>query len=274
MPELMVLPARSGKPRDKAKVEQAVQMVERWVVAPLLGRVFDSIDAINEAIKERLSILNQRSMQEYGISRSELFEQEEQSRLRPLPALSFIIGYWKRARVHSRDYHIQIEHHWYSVPHELVGKEVWAKVSDALIEVFLGSTRVASHQKSPRRGRFTTDPAHMPDGHSAYRSQRSKESFLSWAKSVGPETEKQVLALFERPKHEEQAFRSILGLQRLAKIYGACSLEAASARANQARGASYSFVKRCIELNSQEMQPQQISSPVNHGNIRGAGYYH
>lgn len=268
-----ILPTRAAKPRDKAKVEQAVQMVERWIVAPLLSNTYGSLEEINAAIKPLLLALNRRPMKDYGASREQLFEQEEKAALRPLPAHSFIVGYWKRARVHCKDYHIQIEQHWYSVPHHLVGKEVWVKVSDALVEIFLGSERVAAHKKSARRGRFSTIYSHMPQRHCAYRSERNRDSFINWALSIGPETRKQVEAIFTCPKHQEQAFRSILGLQRLAKTHGASVLELGCTRANRARCASYSFVKRCIELNQIDSNTKP-TTPSTHNNIRGAGYYH
>jgi len=265
-----ILPARAGKPRDKSKVEKAVQDVERWVLAPLRNHKFLSLDEIRKALGPLLDVLNQKRMQEYGISRNELFEKEEKTALRPLPGLPFVVGAWKRARVHTTDYHMQVAEHWYSVPYQQAGKEVWVKVSDKLVEIFSGSTRVASHIKSYRRYRFTTLPEHMPEHHRAFRTERSKEAFLIWARSVGPETEKQVLALFDSLKHEEQAFRSIFGLKRLAKTFGMEALEKGARRANELGVASQSFVRRCIEL-----QPTDKNlPPVTHENIRGGGYYH
>ena len=265
-----ILPARARKPRDKSKAEKAVQDVERWVLAPLRHVNFSSLDEIFAAMKPLMGVLNKKLMQEYGVSRDELFEKEESQALRPLPTLPFVVGMWKRARVHSTDYHVQIEFHWYSVPYTLVGKEVWIKVSDKLVEIFSGSTRVAAHVKSYRRYRFTTLPEHMPPHHAAFRTERSKDSFLAWARSIGPETEKQVQALFASPKHEEQAFRSIFGLKRLAKMFGNHALEKGAARANGLGIASQAFVRRCMEL----QKPEKTSTPIEHENIRGPGYYH
>ncbi len=128
-----VLPARPKKPRDKSKVEKAVQEVERQILAPLRHESFTSFSALNRAIGERLEQLNGRVMQGYGVSRRELFEQVDQSVLKPLPAQPFVFGQWKSAKV-NLDYHIEVEKHYYSVPDPLVGQEVHVKTSEQLVE--------------------------------------------------------------------------------------------------------------------------------------------
>jgi transposase len=61
----VVIPARPGKPRDKAKVENAVQVVERWILAAVRNRKFFSLDELNEAIAEGLEKLNRRPLQKW-----------------------------------------------------------------------------------------------------------------------------------------------------------------------------------------------------------------
>lgn len=268
-----ILPTRAAKPRDKAKVEKAVQDIQRAVLAPLRHQRFHSLAEINQALIPLTAAFNSRCMQEYGVSRDELFDQEESKFLRPLPAYQLVVGSWKRARVHSRDYHVQIDFHWYSVPYQLAGKEVWVKSSDNLIEIFQGNQRVASHPRSHRKYRFTTNPEHMPLHHQAYRSQCSEKSLLDWAKGVGPETEKQVIALLHSSKHKEQSFRSILGIQRLHKTYGTSLLERGAARANASKVVSQSFVKRCIELERDKTTPKDLTTQ-SHANLRGPEYFH
>lgn len=268
-----ILPTRSAKPRDKAKVEKAVQDIQRAILAPLRHKRFNSLVEINQALAPLITAFNEKKMQEYGVSRNELFEQEEKRALRPLPTYPLVVGTWKRARVHSRDYHVQTDFHWYSVPYQLAGKEVWVKCSDKLVEIFQGNQRVASHLRSHRKYRFTTNSQHMPPHHKAFRSQCSEEFLLDWARGVGPETEKQVITLLNSPKHKEQAFRSILGLQRLEKTYGTILLELGAARANRAQVSSQSFVKRCIELERNKANTNNLTTP-GHANVRGPGYFH
>jgi transposase len=182
-----------------------------------------SIAEISEAIGELLEATNGRLMKDYGQSWREFFEATERHTLRPLPETAFVASLWKRARVHL-DYHVQVEKHWYSVPYFLCRKEVQIRVTDSLIEVFFNNERVASHLRSREPYRYTTAEAHLPPHDRAMKS-RSQENFLAWADTVGPETMTLVQTLLGEARHPEQAFRSILGLQRLAKQFTPRRLE-------------------------------------------------
>ncbi|PSB24082.1 IS21 family transposase [Stenomitos frigidus] len=273
--EVAVIPARPKKPKDKAKVEKAVQEVERQILAPLRHEHFTSFAELNGAIAVRLSVLNQRVMSSYGLSRQALFEQVDQPALRPLPVQAFVLGQWKRAKV-NLDYHIEVEGHYYSVPYHLVHCPVEVKVSETLVEVFHEHQRMACHQRSRVRYRHTTLPAHMPPEHWAYKSQ-SKDGFLSWAERIGTQTKAQVQAIFESKAHEEQAFRSLKGLQRLAGQYGKDRLEAACHTANVLGMVGLKRLRSLLEHRLEQApvcaQPPS-TAPLEHANLRGAQYYH
>jgi transposase len=270
--QLAIVPARVKKPRDKAKVEQAVQFVERHILAPLRARRFTSCAEINEAIAELLVVANGRLMKDYGQSRREFFEATERHSLRPLSGTVFIASIWKRARVHL-DYHVQVEKHWYSVPYHLCRKEVQIRITDALIEVFFNNERVASHLRSREPYRYTTAEAHLPPHHKAMKS-RTRENFLSWADTIGRETKTLVETMLEEARHPEQAFRSILGLQRLAKQFTSRRLEQAASQANRAHIASQRFVRQAIEhALHEEIRAEESAPPLVHDNIRGGSYY-
>jgi transposase len=64
-----ILPARPRKPRDKAKVEAGVQLVERWILARLRHRRFYSLAELNAAIGALLEDLNNRAFQKLEGSR-------------------------------------------------------------------------------------------------------------------------------------------------------------------------------------------------------------
>lgn len=163
-----VIPARPKKPRDKAKVEKAVQEVERQVLAPLRHEHFMGFAQLNDAIRERLAVLNTRVMKGYGLSRWELFERTERDALAPLPQAPFVFARWKDAKV-STDYHIEVERHYYSVPYTLVQRQVRVKTTERQVEIFFESQRVAAHQRSKVPYRHTTLPEHMPPQHWAYK---------------------------------------------------------------------------------------------------------
>lgn len=270
-----ILPARPNKPRDKSKVEKAVQEVERQILAPLRHEQFTSFSALNGVIRERLEQLNGRVMQGYGVSRRGLFEQVDQSVLKPLPAQPFVFGQWKSAKV-NLDYHIEVEGHYYSVPYPLVGQGVQVKTSEQLVEIFHQHQRVACHERSRVRYRHTTVDDHMPPEHLAYKGQ-TKERFLAWAERIGAATHLQVQAIFDAKAHPEQAFRTLKGLQRLVGRYDPTRLEAACHRANVLGLVGLRRIRNILETQLETAplpEPEPLSEVSQHANVRGSQYYH
>lgn len=215
--DLVVLPARVRKSRDKAKVESAVQQVERQVMAPLRNRTFFSLAEANAAFAEQLKVLNARPFQKMSGSRKSLFEELDRPALSPLPAQPYEFAAWKRARVNI-DYHVQVDHAFYSVPYQLARREVEVRLSQGVVEIFPGGKRVAGHVRTYVRGRFVTDPAHMPASHRRH-LEWTPSRLISWGETVGPNTAALITGILERRPHPEQGYRSCLGLMRLAQEY-------------------------------------------------------
>lgn len=265
-----VLPTRVGAPQDKAKVEQSVQMVQRHILAKLRKQKFVSVAAINCAIKPLLEQLNQRVMRDYGVSRRALFLERDMPLLQPLPSVRYVPQQWQAARV-SMDYHIQFEHHYYSVPYHLARQEVWIRATSKMVEIFHDNTRVASHIRSATKYEHTTNPQHMPANH-RFQKSRTKPRFQKWAREVGPETAVLTDRLLNLGKHPEQGFRSILGLQRLEKKHGSKLLEHACGVANSAKIVSQRYVRKVLD--EIEKKKKESAAPTIHTNIRGSEYYH
>jgi transposase len=275
----VVVPARPRKPRDKAKVEVAVQVVERWILARLRHETFFSLAGLNRRIGELLEDLNDRKMRAYGASRRELYERFDRPALRPLPAERWSYGEWKQARV-NLDYHIELERHYYSVPFSLVHEAVDVRFNALTVEIFHRGQRVASHLRSHRRGGHTTDAAHMPHAHRQH-LEWTPSRLVHWGQSVGPKTAELVEAILTERKHPEQGYRSCLGILRLAKQYGKDRLEAACARAVSVRARSYRHVASILQHGLDRLPvptttptpsvPVQI--PLVHENVRGGDYY-
>ena len=240
----VILPARPAHPRDKAKVEVAVQVVQRWILARLRHQTFFSLAELNARIAELVTELNARPMRVYRASRRALFEQVDQPALRPLPAERYAYAQWKTARVHL-DYHVELEGHYYSVPHALVGQAVELRTTATTVEVFLRGQRVASHVRHHARGHHTTDPAHMPKAHQKHR-EWTPARLEQWAAQIGPSTAQLVTAMLTDRPHPEQGYRACLGLLRLAKRDGAARLDAACARALRAGARSYRHVDNIL----------------------------
>lgn len=269
-----ILPARVLKPRDKAKVEAAVQNVERWVLAPLRHRQFFSLSELNEAIAERLEWLNKRSFQKLDGSRKSLFEQIEKSALQPLPERRYEYAEWKKATVH-KDYHVELERHYYSVPYRYIGRKVELRYTHRTVEIFLGGKRIAAHRRNQARGRHSTVLAHMPENHRQYRDW-SPERFKRWARRYGPNTEAFVTALLAAGEHPVQGYRRCFGILRLQKLYGSQRLDAACARALAGNLLTYHSDESILKtgLDKAPAKPKQPSLPaLEHKNVRGPDYY-
>lgn len=272
--QVAIIPARVRKPKDKSKVEKAVQTVERQILAPLRHQQFTSFTTLNEAISVRLSHLNNRIMKGYGLSRLAMFERTDQPALKPLPPYPFVFSTWKTARV-NMDYHIEVDKHYYSVPYWFVRREVSVKVSEQFVEVFCEHQRIAAHPRTKACYRHSTLPEHMPPEHWAYKHQ-SRERFTAWAEQIGEHTKAQVIAIFEHKAHDEQAFRSIKGVQRLASQYGPERLEFACRRANAFGMTGLRRLKAILKSHLDEVPLEVDTSPmptIDHDNLRGQSYY-
>jgi len=270
-----VVPARARKPRDKAKVEGGVLIVERWILAVLRHQQHFSLGQLNAAIRELLESLNQRPFRKLPGCRKDQFEQLDKPALRPLPTEPYIYAEWKKARVHI-DYHVAVDGHYYSVPHNLVKREVELRITRNTIECFYRGNRVASHPRSNQKGRHTTAIAHMPESH-RHAGEWTPSRLTARAAKTGPATEKLILAALGARQHPQQAYRSCLGILRLGKSYGDTRLEAACQRALMLGSYRYKSIESILKhrLDEQPLEVQQeLPLPEDHANIRGATYYH
>ena len=269
-----VLPARVRKPRDKGKVERAVLEVERGILAPLRDHKFTSVLELNVAMKPPADALNHRQMREKGASRRELFERFEKEVLKPLPATRYEAVTFKLARVNI-DYHVEFKKHYYSVPYQYNRQEVWIRVSEHQVAVYLHGKSIAIHPRSRAEYRFSTVTEHMPANHQAMRS-RTASVFLDWAASIGPESRKLVDRALTLGAHEQQAFRSILGMQRLVKSYSPAAFEAAAKEANGACLASCKRLRGIIARQyAEQLSVSGKQTPIIlHANLRDPKDYH
>jgi transposase len=269
-----IVPARPRKPRDKAKVEVAVQVVERWILAKLRHRRFFALAELNHAIAGLVDELNRKPSRHLDASRRQLFEQIDQPALRPLPAEPYEYAEWKECRV-GIDYHVEVDKHYYSVPHSLVRQPITARITAATIELFYRGRRVAAHLRSYAPRRHTTIAEHMPSAHRRYAGW-THERLRGAAADIGPATARLVDTILERKPHPEQGFRACLGIIRLLKSYGRARLEAACARALRINGLSYSSVASILKNNLDRHRPATAADGpvIEHANIRGPDYFH
>lgn len=269
-----VIPARPGKPKDKAKVETSVLVAERWILAALRNHRFFSLAELNKAIAEKLIVFNQRPLQQMKATRQHLFETIDKPALQALPAYRYEFAQWKKVTVNI-DYHVEVDFHYYSVPFQLKGKKLDVSSTATTVTVFHKNRRVASHPKSHRKYHHTTLPEHMPKSHQKY-LEWTPSRIINWAGKTGPCTQCVVTEIMKRKKHPEQGFRSCLGVMRLGKRYTPERLEKACERAVAIGAYTYKNVESILKngLDRQPMAAPRKSHSISHPNIRGSRYYH
>jgi transposase len=269
-----VLPTRVRRPRDKAKVEAGVLLVERWILARLRRRTFFSLAELDEEIRRLLELLNDRPFQKLEGSRRSLFESLERPALQPLPATRYDYAQWKKARTNI-DYHVDVLGHLYSVPHQLQRAQVDVRITADTVEIFHDGRRVAAHLRGRRKGGFTTDPAHRPKAHQKY-LEWTPSRMIRWGEQTGPRTAEMVRRILEARPHPEQGYRACLGLLRLGERYTPARLEAACGRALHVGALSYRSVKSILSTRLDQVPLEEqaaLALPQNHEHVRGGAYY-
>jgi len=266
----VVIPARVGHPKDKALVENAVLQVERWVLAPLRDRKFFGLNELNQAIREQLTILNNRKLTGEEVSRYEKYAQLDQPALRPLPEHPFEYTEVKYAKAHI-DYHVVYNKHYYSVPYQYCGQRLLIRATEYLIEIFHDGQRIACHPRIDQPG-YSTSKEHMPNNHRQF-LEWSPDRFRNWAKEHGPSTEKLIGAVLSRRSHPQQAYRTCLGILSLAKKYSPEQLETACAQALTVGIYSYRGVKQVLLTKKDMLKSGSQLQAVSHEHVRGETYY-
>jgi transposase len=269
-----IVPARPGHARDKAKVEQGVLLVQRWIVAALRKRQFFSLAQVNGAIAELIGKLNQRPFHKLPGSRLELYQKLDRPALQPLPPRPYVFAQWKKERVRL-DYHVDVDGHYYSVPYQLAQQPVEIRYTATTVEVLCRGKRVASHARSWEKPGTTTETSHQPKSHQRYR-EWTPTRLLEWAEATGPFTRRLVEAMLVHKPHPEAGYRAAMGLRPLAGQYGEERLEAAAIRAVRSKLYRLDNIRSILKTRlDQQPLPMLVTGaePVAHDNIRGAAYY-
>lgn len=272
-----IVPARIRRPKDKPSVESTVGHASTWIIAALRNQRYFSIQELNEDISKKLSEFNARPFQKRPGDRYNVFMNEEREMLLPLPREPYEIAAWKKATV-AFNYHISVDGQYYSVPYEYIKHQVDVRMTSRMVEVFYNGVRICSHPKlRGYSGQYRTMDEHMPAKHRKAGEWNSTR-FLSWAESVGPNTIEVIQSLLTRYKIEQQAYRSCMGILKLADKYSVERLELACARAlSYTPNPTYKNVSAILN-SGQDKAPRSKTvktTPTDekHSFIRGAGYY-
>lgn len=270
-----IVPARCGKPRDKAKVETGVLLAERWILARLRNHSFFSLGELNAQISTLLEALNLRPFKKLPGTRRSQFEQVDRPSLQPLPAEPYVYAEWLKVRV-APNIHVEVDRHYYSVPYTLVKRQLDACLTHNTVELFHKGTRVASHRRSYHNSGYTTVRQHMPTSHQQYLDW-TPQRFIRWANKTGLATATVIEHILASRPFPQQGYNACYGVMRLGKSYGEDRLEAACARAVAIGSESYRSLESILKkgLDRRPLpEPAPAKEPVHHENVRGADYYH
>ncbi|MEE9354810.1 MAG: IS21 family transposase [Methylococcaceae bacterium] len=270
-----LVPARPLKPKDKAKAEVGVQIIERWILAKLRHHTFFSLAELNHGIKALLEEMNHKPFKQLKGTRKQWFDSIDKPALRPLPKQPHQYTDIKTVKVNI-DYHVQYDHHFYSVPHHLVGEKIELHAKEHLIALYFHHKRITSHARKYYSG-MTTVPEHMPVKHEKHH-QWSAGRLMNWAKDIGDEVLLWVKAQLNQRQHEEQAYRVCLGLLNLARSYPAKRLNKACAIANKNSLYKLKHIKDILQSNQDQLLADHKEPlpdlPQTHENIRGPKSFH
>lgn len=269
-----IVPTGISAPKHKAKVENAVGIIERQILAAIRHITFTSIAEINAAIKPRLVAFNQQSFQKMKTSRLALFESVDKPALKVLPKERYQYAEWQRAKIHI-DYHFIFDDHYYSVPYKYIHKEVEIRATSTTVECFYHKKRIASHPRNYLRYKHSTLKEHMPTAHRA-QVEWSPERIKRWANKIGLHTMTFISRLIASRAFPEQAYRACLGVLRLGSKYGETRLEKACAIANESGATRYAQIELILKNKLDTVDViQATTTPIisSHKNIRGSTYY-
>lgn len=267
-----LVPARAGKPKDKAADENMVGHVSRRIIAALRNRQFFSLYEINQAIKEELVKLINRPFQKMEGNRLTAFEKIDKPFLQALPATRYEYAEWKEAKVQF-NYHVEYEGFFYSVHYSYVGRSCSIRATTTTIEIYLGTERIAAYQRNYNVfKRYATLPAHMPEEHKAVYGW-SSERFLSWAEKIGPNTKALIKSILESREYPVQTYRACMGIMRLCKNYPVEIMEKASREALDKKTCSFKYFSIIVKQATANAAQRTTERIIKHDNVRGSNAY-
>ena len=273
-----IIPARVRAPKDKAAAEGSVGVISTWITAALRNEQFFSLAECNCAIRKKLEEFSHRPFQKKEGSRYEIFHNEELPLLAKLPSSPYELAEWKTATVQF-NYHISVEGMMYSVPYEFIKRKVDIRITDTIIEIFYNQNRIASHRRLyGRKGQYSTITEHMPADHQKY-LEWNGDRFRKWAEQIGSNTYKVTDTILTSKRVEQQAYRSCMGLLKLADKYSAHRLEAACKKALSYTGSpSYKSIKNILAAGQDKIDQELPASDAadsqkKYAITRGADYY-
>lgn len=269
-----ILPARAYKPKDKALVEIAINILYTRVYARLREKEFHSIEELNNAIYVALEDHNNQLMAGKDYSRRQKFEEIERTSLLPLPALRYEFKKQQFSTV-MKNGHVALsqDKHYYSVPYNFIGKKVKVMYSRYTVEIFHNYDRIAVHKRHKSPFNYTTNKDHLPPAH-RFVSELNTDRLIIWANDIHKDVRLYINQILDQKQHPEKSHKMCLGVLTLSKKVGNERLARACRRAMDYEIRDYKTVKRILEqgLDYYTDELEELPMPE-HDNIRGENYY-
>jgi len=271
-----VIPARARKPKDKAHVENAVKIIYMRVFAPLRNKTFHSLCELNQAIKERLEVHNNKKLTKMTVSRRELFEEVERSELKALPIAPYPLKYFQDDTLVEFNYHVYLkdDKHYYSVPYQNAGIKVKTIYTSRMVEIFKDDVRIAIYQRNRKPYGYTTLKEHMPPDHQLVNGW-NPDRFISWAEKKGGSVKEFIQLMLDQRAHPQQAFKACLGVLKLGSSYEDEAMQAVCKKAIEVNNISYRFIANSLKNKTYKIDDQDAEDMTipHHENIRGKENY-
>jgi len=271
----VIIPARSGKPKDKAKVENGVKIVQRWLLARLRNHIFFSIPELNVAIDKLMPLFINKQMKRVEKSRLELFLELDKPALRPLPQFDYEYREFKMLKVNI-DYHVALEKAYYSVPYQLLHKKVEVWYSNKIVDIYYEGKKITTHPKTSQKGKYVTKTEHMASSHKKY-LEWNPGKILTWGKSIGDSTVKLLDTIMKTKPHPEIGFKACMGILNLYKKYleyeswDEYRLDQVSSAALQSHHYRVADIKKILK---NDKRVEDLTSKIlEHKFVRGSNYY-
>ena len=273
---MVVEPARPYKPKDKAKAEQGVLGIQRWIIASLRYQRFFSVDELNDAISILLDKYNAKIVKKFNKSRLELFNELDLPNLQALPKQRYIYKEYKEATVNV-GYHVSLDKCEYSVPFEYLSKKVQLRYSNSSVEIYYKDNLIATHPKLHFAGSNSTKVEHMPKSHQYQSLKTNPGSFLNWANNIGTNTVYWVKKELKSVKHPPNVYNKLNAVLSLSKIHGKKELDLALHYALQNSLSKTSSIKSILDkklyLQKELSDTHSYVVVNNHENLRGNSYH-
>lgn len=271
--QCLLNPARPRKPKDKSLAEVSVQIVQRWVLAPLRHRTFFSQEELNAAITERVTWMNAKTSKKYPMSRLERFEKIDKPALMALPSDPYEHSKWRYAVRVPADYHVEFEGSHYSVPHQYLQQLVDLRATNNTLEVLMAGQRIASHVLRKTSGNSTQE-GHMPLAHQ-HQKRDEPDELIAWSATVGNAVQEWVSRNLTQRRDFANGVKSARKLRQLAReIQNSERLNSACAFALRFDHLGFTQLKTIIDRNTdRQPKPDTAAWVKTHANICGADYY-